>query len=186
MGMFDTNHIQSQPYQGRRYAIRSKPFACLLDDHELGDFVAFDRSPLQWVVILLEDGCFRDAYIPDSEADTKQAAAVMVNFWQAPERQAKAFKRHAEAHFMALTRQQHALDRLATRLRDFAEREQRIVEGKTPEPEPHWALLRHDFDQEGWDWAVARLLLELEGYRERVPARYAVADQMGKSRKANR
>lgn len=92
MGMFDTFHIQDRD---RELAVQSNCFACMLDDYRIGDFVSFDHGtpsgvsawiedhkqdrhdpacPMEWVVILLVDGCFLDAYVADSETDARQAA----------------------------------------------------------------------------------------------------------------
>lgn len=196
MGMFDTFHIQ---HQGRLLKVQTKQFANVLNDYNPGDFVDFEHAtpkgvtawiedhkqdwrdpacPLEWVVLLLVDGCFLDAYVTESQADARLAAETMVKLWQEPERQAEAFRRHAQAHYEARTHQQHALDQLGALLRDYADWEKRKAEGK--DPKPRLAFLWHDFDTEGWDWAVARLLLGLEEYKGRVPARYAVADEMVK------
>lgn len=194
MGMFDTFHLQDR---GRELPVQSKQFACVLDNYHLGDFVRFDQAtpqgvaawiedhkqdwstptcPLEWVVLLLVDGCFLDAFVTDTETGARQAADVMVKLWQSPERQAEAFRRHALAHYDARTSQAQALDRIAALLRDYVDWQTRKEKG---EPDPGlFRLFRHDFEKEDWDWAIARMLLELPEYRGRVPESYAVRAEM--------
>lgn len=196
MGMFDTFHIQDR---GRRLAVQSKQFAQGLDDYHLGDFVSFDQAtpqgvtawvedhkqdwrdpacPLEWIVLLLVDGCFLDAYVTDTEADAKRVADVMVKLWQSPERQAEAFKRHARDHHDARMRYWRTLGEVSALLRDYDEWNQEKTQGKTKKR--HFAFSRYDFDKEGWDWHLARLLLEQEEFREGVPVRYLVAQELEK------
>lgn len=195
MGMFDTFHIQDR---GRQLAVQSKQFAQVLGEYRLGDFVDFDQatptgvtawiedhkqdwrdpaSPQEWVVILLVDGCFLDAYVAETEADARQAADVMIKLWQSPERQAEALKRHAHDHYDARMRYRRTLEQISALLRDYAAWEQDKVEGKDT-GERRFAFLRHDFDQEDWDWALAKLLLKQEAIKEHVPAKYAVAAKL--------
>jgi hypothetical protein len=192
MGMFDTFHIQDQ---GRRLAIQSKEFACILNDYRLGDFVEYETAvaprgvltyiedhkqnwsdtacPTEWIVLLLVNGCFLDAFVAGNEVEARNAAEVMVKLWQSPERQAEAFERHARAHYQTLTTQQHALDRVSKLLRDYAEWQERDAKGVA---DTHrFGFMRHDFNKETWDWAIARLLMKLPEYQEWVPAGYGVA-----------
>jgi hypothetical protein len=195
MGMFDTFHIQDQ---GRRLAIQSKEFACILNDYRLGDFVEYETDvaprgvltyiedhkqkwsdtacPREWIVLLLVNGCFLDAFVAGSEVEARNAAEVMVKLWQSPERQAEAFERHARAHYQTLTSQQHALDRVSRLLRDYAEWQEREAKGEVDTS--LFRLMRHDFNKENWDWAIARLLLALPEYREWVPVGYAVGAEL--------
>jgi hypothetical protein len=194
MGMFDTFHIQDQ---GRRLAVQSKQFAGMLADYRLGDFVEYESTaphgvqtniedhkqdwsdpacPTEWIVLLLIEGCFLDAYVARDEAEAHNAAEVMAKLWQSPERQAEALQRHARAHFQALTAQQRTLDRVSGLLRDYAEWQEREAKGEVDTS--FFGFMRHDFSKETWDWAIARLLLELPEYRERVPAGYGVAMEL--------
>jgi hypothetical protein len=191
MGMFDTFHIQDQ---GRRLTIQSKAFACILNDYRLGDFVEYETAvaprgvliyiedhkqnwsdsacPTEWIVLLLVNGCFLDAFVAGNELAARNAAEVMIKLWQPPERQAEAFERHARAHFHTLTIQKHALDRVSKLLRDYAEWQAREAKGVA---DTSWlGFMRHDFTKETWDWAIARLLMALPEYREWVPAGYGV------------
>ena len=189
MGMFDTFHFKNQ---GRQFAVQSKEFACILNDYRLGDFVEYETDaaprcvltyiedykqdwsdsacPTEWIVLLLVNGCFLDAFVAGNEAEARNAAEVMVKLWQSPERQAEAFERHARAHYQALTTRQRALDRVSKLLRDYAERQEREAKGEVDTS--LFRLMRHDFNKETWDWAIARLLMELPDYREWVPAGY--------------
>lgn len=195
MGMFDTFHIQDC---GRPLAIQSKQFAQVLGEYRLGDFVEFEQDsptgvtawieghkqdwrdpacPLEWVVILLVDGCFLDAYLTETEADARHAAEVMVKLWQSPERQTEAFKRHARDHYEARVRHQRALGQISALLSDYVEWEQSKAEGQDTS-KGRFGFLRHDFDKENWDWALAKVLLRQEAYKEQVPAKYAVAAKL--------
>ncbi|MDP2786649.1 MAG: hypothetical protein Q8O79_01020 [Pseudomonadota bacterium] len=190
MGMFDTFHIQDQ---GRRLAVQSKQFARMLGDYRRGDFVEYETTaprgvqtciedhkqdwsdlacPTEWIVLLLIEGCFLDAYVASDEAEARNAADVMAKLWQSPERQAEAFQRHARAHYQALTTRQRALDRVSGLLRDYAKWQEREAKGEADTS--FFGFMRHDFNKETWDWAIARLLLELPEYREWVPAGYGV------------
>lgn len=194
MGMFDTFHIQDQ---GRRLAVQSKQFARVLNDYRLGDFVEYETAaprgvqtyiedhkqdwhdpacPLIWVVLLLVDGCFLDAFVAQDEAEARNAAEVMGKLWQSPERQAEAFQRHAHAHYQTRLSQQHALDRVSRLLHDHIEWQEREAKGEADTR--LFRFMRHDFGKETWDWAIARLLLELPEYREHVPACYAVGAEL--------
>lgn len=155
MGMFDTFNIQDR---GRQLAVQSKHFACLLDEYRIGDFVSFDHGtptgitawiedhkhdwrdptcPVEWVVILLVDGCFLDAYVADSETDGWQAATVMVKLWQAPEHQAEALKRHVREHCEApLPARLGTPDLIAARLHAMGSRQDRRRE-HYPAAAPH-------------------------------------------------
>jgi hypothetical protein len=190
MGMFDTFHIQDK---GRLLAVQSKQFACILNNYRLGDFVEYETTtprgiqtciedhkqnwrdatcPVEWIVLLLVDGCFLDAFVAKDEADARNTAEVMVKLWQSPERQAEAFLHHARAHYQTMTTQASALDRISRLLNDYAE-----WQASKPEDEAGTSLfgfMRHDFEKESWEWAIARLLLELPEYREQVPVEYAV------------
>jgi len=189
MGMFDTFHLQAQ---GGRLAIQSKEFACILNDYRLGDFVEYETAaaprgvqayiedhkqnwsdtacPTEWIVLLLVNGCFLDAFVAGDEDEARNAAEVMAKLWQSPERQAAAFQRHAHAHYEARMTQQRALDQISRLLHDHAEWQAREAKGETDTRQ--LSFMRHDFGKETWDWAIARLLLELPGYRESVPAGY--------------
>lgn len=194
MGMFDTFHLQ---HQGRHLAVQSKQFAQGLDDYHLGDFVAFEHAssagvtawiedhkqdwqdpvcPLEWIALLLVDGCFLDAYVTDTEADARQAAEVMIKLWQSPERQVEALKHHAQAHYEARTRYRAALGQISSLLRDYAQWEQEKSQGNSGKR--GFAFLRCDFEKASWDWHLARLLLGLEELREFVPVKYAVAETL--------
>lgn len=191
MGMFDTFHIQDQ---GCHLAIQSKQFASMLADYRLGDFVEYETAaphgvqtyiedhkqnwsdpacPTVWIVLLLIEGCFLDAYVASDEAEACNVAEVMAKLWQSPERQAEAFQRHARAHYRALTTRQRVLDRVSGLLRDYADWREREAKGEADTS--LFGFMRHDFAKETWDWAIARLLLELPEYRERVPTGYGVA-----------
>jgi len=190
MGMFDTFHIQ---HQGRHLAIQSKQFANMLADYRLGDFVEFEITaargvqtyiedhkqnwsdpacPTDWIVLLLVDGCFLDAFVAPDKAAAENAGQLMTRLWQSPVRQAEAFQRHARAHFQAMTTQQRALDRVSSLLRNYAEWQEREAKGEVDTS--FFGFMRHDFSKETWDWAIARLLLELPEYREWVPAGYGL------------
>ena len=191
MGMFDTFHIQNQ---GRHLAIQSKQFACILNDYRLGDFVEFETTvaprgvltyiedhkqnwsdgacPTEWIVLLLVNGCFLDAFVAGNEAEASNAAEVMVKLWQSPERQAEAFERHARTHYQTLTSLKHVLDRVGRLLRDYAEWQGREAKGEVDSS--RFGFMRHDFNKETWDWAIARLLMALPEYREWVPEGYGV------------
>lgn len=195
MGMFDTFHVSVPDHgHGRELAVQSKAFACLLDDYRLGDFVEFEQAapqgvsafvedhkqdwrdpacPLEWVVLLIVDGCFLDSFVTDSEAHARLAADTLTRVWAEPERQAAAFKQHARAHHDARQNQQAALYRVARLLDDYAE-------SQRPEPPRHrfLAALRHDFDQQSWDWALAAILAELPALDEHLPEVYRVADAL--------
>lgn len=194
MGMFDTFHIQDQ---GRRLAVQSKQFACILNDYRLGDFVEYEITaprgvqpyiedhkqdwsdpacPTEWIVLLLIEGCFLDAYAARDEAEARNVAEVMAKLWQSPERQAEAFQRHARAHYQALTTRQRALDRVSGLLRDYAEWREREAKGEADTS--LFGFMRHDFNKETWDWAIARLLMVLPEYREWVPAGYGVGVEL--------
>lgn len=198
MGMFDTFHIE---VGDRHLAVQSKQFANALSDYWFGDFVEFASAPprgvqayledhkqdwsdpecpLEWVVLLLVNGCFLDAYVSGDKADAQQAAEAMAQLWQAPERQAHAFQHHARAHFNARIGLQRSLDGISCLLRDYAawQEHQTNKEAETG----LFGLLRHDFNRESWDWAIARVLLALPGYREQVPASYVVAKELDKAR----
>ncbi|MBK6741775.1 MAG: hypothetical protein IPG66_01900 [Hydrogenophilales bacterium] len=196
MGMFDTFHIQDR---GRELAVQTKQFARVLDEYRLGDFVDFDAEtphgvrayiedykndyndltcPMEWVVILLVDGCFLDAYVAETEANARQTADVMVKLWQSPERQTEALKRHARSHYNARMRHQRALGQISALLHDYAEWEQQKAEGKDT-TERRFAFMRYDFDKKSWDWHLARLLLGQEIFTEHVPTKYAVATSDG-------
>ncbi|MBI5331863.1 MAG: hypothetical protein HZB71_14780 [Betaproteobacteria bacterium] len=113
------------------------------------------------------------------EAEARNAAEVMVRLWQSPERQAESLLHHARAHYLARASQEEAISRIGLLLGDFVEWKARQTSG---EPKPAFlGCLHHDFDQENWDWAIARLLQELPGYRERVPASYAVARELNRA-----
>ena len=195
MGMFDTFHIQDQ---GRDLAVQSKEFACILNNYRLGDFVEYETDvvprgvlayiedhrqnwsdttcPKEWIVLLLVNGCFLDAFVAGDEVEARNAAEVMVKLWQSPERQAEAFQRHALAHYQTLTNQKCALDRVSKLLRDYAEWQER--EAKAEADSRLFGFMRHDFGKETWDWAIARMLIELPEYREWVPAGYAVVKEL--------
>jgi hypothetical protein len=196
MGMFDTFHIHDQ---GRHLAVQSKQFACILNDYQLGDFVVYETTtphglqtcigdyknnwtdpacPTEWIVLLLVNGCFLDAYIAGDEAEARNTAEVMAKLWQSPERQAEAFQRHARAHYQTLTTQTGSLDRISRLLHDYAELQKRAAKGETDTS--RFSFMRHDFSKESWDWAIARVLLKLPEYRERVPANYAVGAELEK------
>ena len=203
MGMFDTFHIQDQD---RHLAIQSKQFACILNDYRLGDFVEYETDvvprgvlayiedhkqnwsdstcPKEWIALLLVNGCFLDAFVADDEVEARKVAEVMVRLWQSPERQAEAFERHAQAHYQALTGQKHALDRVNKLLRDYAEWQAREAKGET-DTSP-FSFMRHDFNKETWDWAIARLLKALPEYREWVPGCYAVGAELDAVNSGNR
>jgi hypothetical protein len=195
MGMFDTFHIQDQ---GRLLAVQSKQFACVLGDYRLGDFVEYETTAphgvqtciedykhdwsdpaclTEWIVLLLIEGCFLDAYVVGDEAEARNVAEVMAKLWQSTERQAAAFQRHARAHFQTLRTQKRALDRVSGLLRDFVEWQEREAQGEEAVTRL-LGFMRHDFSKEDWDWAIARLLLDLPGYREWVPAGYGVAMEL--------
>lgn len=202
MGMFDTFHIQDQ---ARRLAIQSKEYACILKDYRLGDFVEYETAaaprgvlayieehkqnwsdpacPTEWIVLLLVNGCFLDAFVAGEEVEARNAAEVMVRQWQSPERQAEAFQRHAQAHYQARVSQQHALDRISRLLLDYVEWQEREAKGET-DTSP-FSFMRHDFGKETWDWAIARLLMALPEYRERVPAGYAVGAELEEANPGN-
>jgi hypothetical protein len=194
MGMFDTFHIHDR---GRELVVQSKRFACQLDEYRIGDFVSFDHGPptgitawienhkhdwrdptcpVEWVVILLVDGCFLDAFVSGSESEARQAADVMVKLWQSPERQAQDLKRHALDHYDARMCYRRGLERLAALLHDYASWDTDKAMGEKV-TQRRCLLFQHDFDKETWDWAVARLLLDVEGFREHVPEKYVSADQ---------
>lgn len=194
MGMFDTFHV---PHRGRDLAVQTKHFANVLNDYRLGDFVLFDADPprgvnayiedhkedwrdqgcaLEWVVLLLVDGCYLDAFVSQDKADAEAVAETMVKLWQAPERQAQAFALHARAHHAARERQTGALDRLVSLLGDYNDGQSNQ---DNPQPPARFPFPpRHDFDQESWDAAIAHLLLDLPEYRDAVPEHYAVAMQL--------
>ncbi len=194
MGMFDTFHIQDQ---GRSLAVQSKQFACILNDYHLGDFVEYDTTaprgiqtciedhkqdwrdancPVEWIVLLLVDGCFLDAFVAKDEAEARNTAEVMVKLWQSPERQAAAFQHHARAHHQTLTTRTRALDRISRLLNDYTEWQAHQSRGAADTS--LFGFMRHDFDKETWDWAIARLLLELPEYRDQVPVGYAVGTEL--------
>lgn len=196
MGMFDTFYLD---HRGRTLDVQSNQFARVLNNYHLGDFVDFDLAtprgvtayiedyrhdhidpncPLEWIVLLLVDGCFLDAYVAESEEEARQVADTMVKLWQSPERQAEAFRRHSQNHHDARRRLEHTLEGVSRLLSDY----DAIQQEQTGEhPAGHFAFfLRHDFTQESWDWAIARWLLGLEEFKAGVPARYAVANEMEK------
>jgi hypothetical protein len=194
MGMFDTFQIQDQ---GRSLAVQSKQFANMLADYRLGDFVEYEAAaprgvqtyiedykhdwsdptcPTEWIVLLLVEGCFLDAYVTRDEAEARNVAEVMAKLWQSPERQAEAFQRHGRTHFQTLRTRKRALDRVSGLLRDYAEWREREAKGEADTR--FLGFMRHDFSKETWDWAIARLLLELPEYRERVPAGYGVGAEL--------
>jgi len=149
MGMFDTFHIH---HQSRELAVQSKQFANVLNHYLPGDFVARD------------------------ETEARSAAEVIGKLWQSPERQAEALQHHARAHYQARITQQHALDRISRLLHDHVEWQEREAKGEADTR--MFGFMRHDFSKETWDWAIARLLLELPEYRKRVPAGYAVGAEV--------
>lgn len=186
MGMYDTFHLQNK---GRTLEVQSKAFACVLGDYRLGDFVEFDLPvptgitahiedhnwrghdyPTEWVVLLLVDGCFIDSYVAPIQADAQQAAEVMVKLWTSPERQADAFKRHAQHHYNRHDELKRAMSQVLRLLHDYAYQQQ-------PEAETRQALrfLQHDFEQESWDMALAQLLNRLPEFAEYLPDSYRVA-----------
>ncbi len=190
MGMFDTFYIQDQ---GRSLAVQSKQFANMLADYRLGDFVEYEATaprgvqsyiedhkqnwsdpacPTEWIVLLLIEGCFLDAYVAGDETEARNVADVMVKLWLSPERQTEAFQRYARAHFQTLKTRNRALDRVSGLLRDYAGWQEREAKGEVDTS--FFGFMRHDFSKETWDRAIARLLLELPEYRERVPAGYGV------------
>ncbi len=194
MGMFDTFHVQDR---GRVLQVQSKQFARVLNDYRLGDFVEFDAEtprgvqawvedhkedwtdpacPVEWIVLLLVNGCFLDAFVTPDATEARNAADLMVKLWQSPERQAEAFQRHARAHYQARITQQRTLGRISRLLHDHVEWQEREAKGEVDTN--RWRFMRYDFGKETWDWAIARLLLNLPEYREQVPAGYAVALQL--------
>jgi len=194
MGMFDTFHIH---HQSRELAVQSKQFANVLNHYLPGDFVLFDAKtprgvtawiedhkqdwhnpdcPKEWIVLLLVDGCFLDAFVAQGETEARNTAEIMTRLWQSPERQAEALQRHAHAHYQARITQQRALDRISRLLHDHVEWQEREAKGEADTR--MFGFMRHDFSKETWDWAIARLLLELPEYREHVPACYAVGAEM--------
>lgn len=202
MGMFDTFHVQDR---GRTLEVQTKHFAKTLGEYRLGDFIDFEQAtpcgvtiwievhkqdwrdpacPLEWVVILLVDGCYLDAYVAETEADARQVAEVMVKLWQSPERQAEAMKRHAHDHYDTRIRYQRALEQISALLHDYVEREKAQSEGKDT-TEHRLSFFHYDFDKESWDWHLARLLLEQDEFREFVPATYFVAVSLEKIEDGN-
>lgn len=188
MGMYDTFYLQDQ---GRTLAVQSKTFACVLGDYHLGDFVDFDLPapmgitahiedhkqdwhdpdcPTEWVVLLLVDGCFIDSYVAPSQADAQQAAEVMVKLWASPERQADAFKRHAQRHYNRHDELNRAMNQVQRLLQDYADQQQPETEGRKA-----LRFLQHDFEQESWDMALAQLLNRLPEFAEHLPDSYRVA-----------
>jgi len=166
----------------------------MLGDYRLGDFVEYETTaprgvqtyiedykhdwsdptcPTEWIVLLLIEGCFLDAYVASDEAEARNVAEVMAKLWQSPERQAEAFQRNARAHFQTLRTQKRALDRVSGLLRDFVKWQEREAQGEEAVTRL-LGFMRHDFSKETWDWAIAQLLLELPEYREWVPAGYGV------------
>lgn len=59
---------------------------------------------------------------------------------------------------------------------DYVEWQEREAKGEADTR--MFGFMRHDFSKETWDWAIARLLLELPEYRKRVPAGYGVAMEL--------
>jgi hypothetical protein len=190
MGMFDTFHIQDKD---RLLAVQSKQFACILHDYRLGDFVEYETTaprgiqtciedhkqdwrdatcPVEWIVLLLVNGCFLDAFVAKDETDARNTAEVMVKLWQSPERQAEAFQQHARKHYQTLSTQTNTLDRVTRLLNDYAKWQTR--KSNNAAGTGLFGFGHHDFEKETWDWAISRLLLELPEYREQVPAEYAV------------
>lgn len=187
MGMFDTFHIQDQ---GRQLAIQSKRFARILSDYRLGDFVEFDITAApgvqtyiedhkqnwsdpacrtEWIVLLLVDGCFLDAFVAPDKAAAENAGQLMTRLWQSPVRQAEAFQRYARIHYKTRIAQQRALEQASRLLRDYVEWKQRETKGEVDTS--LFGFMRHDFSKESWDRAIARLL-EMPEYREWVPVEY--------------
>jgi len=166
MGMFDTFHIQDH---GRHLAIQT-----WIEDHK-EDWID-PACPTEWIALLLVDGCFLDAFVARDEAEARNAAEIMARLWQSPERQAEAFQRHARAHYQALTARIRALDRVSRLLHDYVEWQEREAKGEADTS--LFRFMRHDFGKESWDWAIARLLLELPEYREHVPGCYAVGAEL--------
>ncbi len=186
MGMYDTFHLQDR---GRALAVQSKQFACMLGEYRLGDFVMFEHDPpagvatyvedhkedwqdpacpIEWVVLLLVGGCFVDAYITPDEANARATADIMARLWTSPERQADAFKRHAKSHYERREALAHTVGEMLNLLRDYAER-------NAENAHPIWRALRHDFDKESWDLALARLIANLPDYAAHLPDGYRVA-----------
>ena len=201
MGMFDTFHVQDR---GWELHVQSKQFARMLNEYRLGDFVEFEAEPpcgvqpwieehkqdwrdpacpLEWIVLLMVDGCFLDAFVARNEAEVRNAAEFMVKLWLSPEHQAEAFQRYARAHYEARTAQKHTLDRVSHLLHDYADWQAREAKGEADTS--RFRFMRHDFGKETWDWAIARLLLELPEYCEKVPACYAVGAELDEANPGN-
>lgn len=195
MGMFDTFYLQDK---GRTLKVQSKTFACTLGEYHLGDFVDFDppapsgitayvedhkqnwgdpACPIEWVVLILIDGCFVDSFIAPSQSEAQQAADVMVKLWAAPERQLEAFKGYARNHFDQRTEFSHALSKVLRLLQDYADRSQHETE-----PRQSLRFMQHDFDKESLDMALARLLSSIPEYAAYLPASYLVALELENSK----
>ena len=85
-------------------------------------------------------------------------------------------RHHARAHHQTLTSRTRALDRISRLLNDYAEWQAHQSGGAADTS--LFGFMRHDFDKETWDWAIARLLLELPEYRDQVPVGYAVGAEV--------
>jgi hypothetical protein len=188
MGMYDTFYLQDN---GRTLDVQSKAFARILGEYHLGDFVNFDQPapsgvtayiedhkqdwqdptcPVEWVVLVLVDGCFVDSFVAPSQSDAQQAADVMAKLWAVPERQAEAFKRFARSHFVQGAEFRHVLNQVLRLLQDYANRNQQEIEPYKLPP-----FMQHDFDKESWDMALARLLSLIPEFAADLPASYGVA-----------
>lgn len=185
MGMFDTFYLQDK---GRTLEVQSKEFACVLSDYRFGDFVIFDAEaprgvtayiedhkenwqdtncPVEWIVLLLVDSCFVDGFVATTQSEAQAVADAMVQLWAAPERQAEAFKRFANEHFLKRTDFYQGLSSALKLLRDFEEWSTAGIEKNKL-----FAFLRHDFDAESWDVGLARVLKHVPEFAEHLPEKY--------------
>jgi hypothetical protein len=192
MGMFDTFHVQDND---RTVCVQTNQFACLLDEYRIGDLVDFeppqtsgitayiedhrqdyrdDNCPIEWIVLLIVDGCFVDSFVAQSQEEAKTAADVMVKLWSTSERQCEFFKQYASIHYKKRLEFNRALDRALRLLRDYAK-----YEAARNEPEKKtqalWHFMRHDFEKESLDKALAKILIGLPEYKEFIPEVYSAA-----------
>jgi hypothetical protein len=192
MGMFDTFHVQDND---RTLCVQTKQFACLLDDYRIGDLVDFEppqpsgitayiedhrqdyrdeNCPIEWVVLLIVDGCFVDSFVAQSQEEAQTAADVMVKLWSTSERQCEFFKRYSSIHYKKRLEFNRALDRALRLLRDYAENEA-TKNDSAKKTDAFWSFMRHDFKKESLDEALAQILICLPHYKEFIPEIYSAA-----------
>lgn len=91
---------------------------------------------------------------------------------------AACFARNYGEDWARLAGQWHDLGKYRPRFQlcDYAEWQER--ETKSGVDSSPFRLMRHYFKKETWDWAIARLLMELPEYREWVQAWYALGENL--------